>query len=253
MCYVMKAILPALFLLTPLVASSATDLKVAVWEGAAPFFQKTEAGWKGPCTDIFRAIEELEPQIRFVTDPEPMPLRRVEYEMQAGRRDIVCGARKSAAREDAGFQFLKNYLHITGYRLAVRASDNIQVKSWEDVRLTKDRVLILQGHADIPRLQAMGIQLDSSAPSAEQNLIKLIGGRARFFYARDSYFKSTEFLARGDRQVKVLPVLFDPSPAFIATSKNVSAELYQLIDQAYAKLLKNGEVARILRTHGIEN
>ena len=135
MFIMMKAILPALLLLMPLVASSATDLKVAVWEGAAPFFQKMETGWKGPCTDIFRAIEEIEPQVRFVTDPEPMPLRRVEYEMQAGRRDIVCGARKSAAREEAGFQFLKNYLHITGYRLADRKSTRLNSSHSQQSRM----------------------------------------------------------------------------------------------------------------------
>ena len=248
-----KLILPVLFYLSPLTVASATDLRVAVWEGAAPFFQKIDNSWRGPCTDIFRALEEMEPQLRFVTDPEPMPLRRVEYEFQAGRRDIICGVRKSPAREEAGYQFLKNYIHISGYRLAVRADDNIQIKTWDDVKRTKDGVLIIQGHADIPRLQAMGIKLDAGAPSAEQNLIKLAGGRARFFYARDSYFKSSEFLAREYQQIKVLPVLFDPSPAFIAASKNVPAEVVHLMDQAYTRLVKSGEVLRILRTYGIEN
>jgi hypothetical protein len=45
--------------------------------------------------------------LHFVLDDDPMPIRRIEYELSAGRRDIICGARKNASREAAGMQFLK--------------------------------------------------------------------------------------------------------------------------------------------------
>jgi hypothetical protein len=52
------------------------------------------------------------------------------------------------------------------------------------------KVLIMQGHAEVERLQQLGVILDSGTPTAEQNLIKLEAGRGRFFYHRDSFLRA---------------------------------------------------------------
>jgi hypothetical protein len=48
----------------------------------------------------------------------------------------------------------------------------------------------MQGHAEVERLQQLGVILDSGTPTAEQNLIKLEAGRGRFFYHRDSFLRA---------------------------------------------------------------
>lgn len=234
--------------------ASATDLRVAIWESAAPYNVKTEGGWKGPCVDVYRAIEAIDPQLHFVLDDDPMPIRRIEYELSAGRRDIICGARKNASREAAGMQFLKQGLHTTGYRLAVRAGDVVVVNNWDDVKkLGKaGKVLIMQGHAEIERLQQLGVILDSGTPTAEQNLIKLEAGRGRFFYHRDSFFKSGAYSPKNHPNIRLLPVILDPSPAYIAGGKMVPKEVMAQIDNAFSKLVRNGELNRIIKANALD-
>lgn len=250
----MKKFLLSLIGLIFSMPSHALDLRVAVWDGAAPFMTKTEQGWRGICVDIYKAIETLDPQLRFVIDEETMPLRRIEYELHAGRRDLICGARKTPAREAAGMQFLKSGFYTSGYRLAVRSDDDVQVSSWEDVKKLGNQgvVLIMQGHGEIERLQQLGIQLDSGTPSAEQNLIKLEAGRARFFYHRDIFFKSSSFNPKDHPKVRLIPTVFDPSPAYIAAGKMLSKDTLAQIETAFNRLMRSGEIARIVKQNGME-
>lgn len=250
----MKRVLLSLVGLIFSMSSHALDLRVAVWDGAAPFMIKTEQGWRGICVDIYKAMETLDPQLRFVIDEEPMPLRRIEYELQAGRRDLICGARKTPAREAGGMQFLKTGFYTSGYRLAVRSDDDVQVSSWDDVKKLGNQgvVLIMQGHGEIERLQQLGIQLDSGTPSAEQNLIKLEAGRARFFYHRDIFFKSSSFNPKDHPKVRLLPTVFDPSPAYIAAGKMLSKDVLIQLDTVFNRLMRSGELARIVRQYGLE-
>lgn len=247
----------ALTLLLCLFLSSlafAYDLRVAIWDGAAPYNLKTEHGWRGPCIDVYQALEQIQPSLHFKLDNQVMPIRRVEFEMLNGRRDIICGARKNPSREASGMQFLKLPLHTTGYRLAVRSDDNIDVKQWDEVVSLGSNgiVLIMQGHAEVERLRKLGVQLDSGAISVEQNLQKLLSGRARFFYHRDSYFKSLPAEQIKNSAWRLLPTIFDPSPAYIAAAPGVSEELMQILNQAYQKLVRSGQLQRILQQYNLD-
>ncbi len=232
----------------------AHELRVAIWDGAAPYNLKTEQGWRGPCIDVYLALEQIQPSLHFKIDTQVMPIRRVEYEMRNGRRDIICGARKNPSREASGIQFLKLPLHTTGYRLAVRSDDNIDVKFWDEIiRLGGNGiVLIMQGHAEVERLRNLGVQLDSGAISVEQNLQKLLGGRGRFFYHRDSYFKSLPAEQQKNTPWRLLPTIFDPSPAYIAAAPTVPENVMQTLNQAYLKLVKSGQLQKILQQYNLE-
>lgn len=234
--------------------ASAADLRVAIWEGAAPMYTATAQGWTGPCPDIYKALESFDPQLHFVLDSEAMPLRRVEYEMAAGRRDIVCGARKTAAREAQGLRFLNQSVQLSGYQLALRADDNIKIRSLDDIKKLGPQavVLIIQGHGEIDRLQKLGLILDSGTPSAEQNLLKLEGGRGRFFYARETYFRSPAFNQKEHPNIRVLPTVFEPQPSYIALGTTVPKELENSLNSAFARLIRSGELKRILRNYDMD-
>lgn len=245
-----------IFLLINLLCSitaSAHELRVAFWDGAAPYNVKTEHGWRGPCVDVYRALEKIAPELHFTLDQNVMPIRRVEYEMQSGRREIICGARKNPSREASGMQFLKLPLHVTGYRLAVRVEDTIDVSSWDEILKLGNQgvVLIMQGHAEVERLRNLGLVIDSGAISVEQNLQKLLSGRGRFFYHRDSYFKSLQS-QQNQTAWRLLPYVFDPSPAYIVAAPGVSEELVKTLNLAYAKLVRSGQLHKILQQYQLE-
>jgi ABC-type amino acid transport substrate-binding protein len=185
----MKRILTSLLAICLAGPAVAGPLRLGIWEAAEPYFIRQGDEWTGMCADILRAVTAVNPRQQFVLPTQAMPVRRVEHEMLAGRADLVCGARITAARQTAGMQFC-GCRYITSARLAVRADDPVQIRQWDDVRQLGDKgiVLIVQGNSEIDRLQRDGIRLDAGSPSGEQNIRKLLAGRGRFFYARESYF-----------------------------------------------------------------
>lgn len=229
------------------------ELRVAIWDGAAPYNLKTPEGWRGPCIDIYRALEQLTPELHFIIDQEVMPIKRAEHEMLSGRREIICGARKNPSREASGMQFLKLPLHTTGYRLAVKSDDTIDVRHWDDIIKLgpAGTVLIMQGHAEVERLRKLGLLIDSGAISVEQNIQKLLSGRGRFFYHRDSYFKSLSPQVKGQAW-RLLPTVFDPSPAYIVAAPGVPVSVVALLNQSYTKLARNGQLQKILQQHQLD-
>lgn len=249
------SLLMALILGGSLAAASAqVSLRVAVWEAAEPYYFRQGEDWAGVCVDILRALQTINARRQFVLPTLAMPIRRVESEFVAGRFDLICGARKTESRLAAGMQYLRLPVHMAGNRLAVRADDTVQVRNWDDVRKLEKQgtVLMVQGNAESQRLAREGVLVDASSPSGEQNIRKLLAGRGRFFFARDSYFRSVAPKLKEYTQIRLLPVMLDVSGIYIMLSPQTPAATLEQLDQDFQKLVKSGELARILRSYEIE-
>lgn len=250
----MKRILTSLLAICLAGPAVAGPLRLGIWEAAEPYFIRQGDEWTGMCADILRAVTAANPRQQFVLPTQAMPVRRVEHEMLAGRADLVCGARITAARQTAGMQFLRVPIHITSARLAVRADDPVQIRQWDDVRQLGDKgiVLIVQGNSEIDRLQRDGIRLDAGSPSGEQNIRKLLAGRGRFFYARESYFHYVAPKLKEFTNVRLLPVSLDSGGIFLFAAPHVAASTVEQLNQDLQQLVKSGELARIVRSYEID-
>jgi polar amino acid transport system substrate-binding protein len=126
----------------------------------------------GLCVDIHRAIERVEPGIRFVGDQRLLPAIRVEAELMYGALDAGCGFSRTLEREDR-LVFVGPPLFLVQYHLAVRADDDVAVRDWDDVRrLRKDEgILTTHGFGAVTRLrQVGGLHVDSGGVDAVNNM-----------------------------------------------------------------------------------
>lgn len=201
----------------------------------------------GLCIDILRAIERVDPEIRFVGDQAPLPLVRVQASLEHGDIDAYCGLNKNPEREKT-ILFLEPPLYEVNYTVAVRADDDVQVKSFEDIRkLGADgKVLVMHGSSSQRFLENIGgLQLDTGGKNQFDNLQKLIAGRARFFYRHDLGLHG-EIVDEGlGDKVKLLPISLDRQYQYLLVSKKAPPEVAQRLRKAIEKLKADGELGRI--------
>lgn len=207
------------------------------------------AGIGGLCIDINRAIERLDPGIRFTGDQDWLPALRLEAELALGRLDNACGLSRTAERE-AKFIFIEPPLFSVTYHLAARLEDDVAVSGWDDVRRLGDQGTILTVHGFGPagRLKEMnGIRVDAGSPDVRGNLFKLVNGRGRFFYHRMPGLDAEIRKAGLDEAVKILPAVMDRQNFYFVLGRSVPAPTVERVRQALATLDRSGELKRIVR------
>lgn len=204
----------------------------------------------GLCVDILRAIERVEPDIRFNGDQRWMPLTRIEAELAGGVQDVAPCLIRNSERE-ARFAFLEPPLFPVGFSLAMRADDDVQVKSWDDVRKLGNNgtVLAVKGSGIIARTQmlATGIRFDADAATPELNLRKLLAGRGRFFYHATPILRQEIRRANLQGKVKLLSPPMDVTSSYLALGWHVPPETADKLRRALLRLQSSGELTRLQR------
>ncbi len=235
---------------TPVMAL--TELRSAAQETAEPKFVRIKQGDRtvlsGLCIDIMNAIERIEPELKFVVDPQLQSLVRLEAGLATGNLDAVCGLIRTKERA-AKFNYIEPPLFRTDFMLAVRADDDVKINNWDDVRKLGDQgiILIISGHGAIKKMQAQGgLIIDSSAKDPKTNIQKLLGGRGRFFYHRSPGLKEEIQNARAANKVKLLPTVMDSQPFYMALSKTLPNEVVEKMRKAIKQLASSGELNRLL-------
>lgn len=199
----------------------------------------------GICVDIMRAIERVEPGLRFVGDQSWQPRTRIQAGLKSGVIDAACGLLRVDER-DAIFNFVDTPLFAVQYRLVVRADDKVQVANWEDIaRLGDDGViLVTQGFGIIDILDKVGgLTIDASASTAESNLRKLVAGRGRFYCHRSPGVMSEIRQAGLQDQVKLLPAIMQTENFYMALSTKMAPDDVKKLSAAVALLQRRGELA----------
>lgn len=202
----------------------------------------------GLCIDINRAIERIDPGIRFVGDQNWRPAIRVEAEMAHGNIDAECGLSRTKERESK-FTYIEPPLFLVKYHLVARADDDVQIRNWEDVRKMGDDgiILTIHGFGPVNRLKEMGdLVIDSSAVDSKTNLLKLLAGRGRFYYHRSPGIVTEIRKAGVEGRVKLLPTVMDKQQFHMVVGKTLSAEGVEKLQKAIATLEKNGELKRLI-------
>ncbi|MYM38533.1 substrate-binding periplasmic protein [Duganella qianjiadongensis] len=228
----------------------AVTLRTAAQEGTEPKF--IAAGGEriaGMCVDLFRAIEQLDPELQIVGDQSWKPLIRAYSELEHGQLDLACAVQRIGERERR-FHFIGPPLYNNEYHFLARISDPIRISSWDDVRqLAPDNtVLINRGFAagDIIRAQG-GIPIDDSATNQVLNLQKLVAGRGRLFFHRGRDLRKLLERTGNSSKVRVLPQVMLSSPVYFATSKQLAPDSRDRLERALFQLEKSGELDRLIR------
>nr|WP_315485498.1 transporter substrate-binding domain-containing protein [uncultured Undibacterium sp.] len=230
---------------------AALVLRTAAQESSEPKFLTISkpggAAVGGICVDIFRQIEKLNPEIRFVGDQVWMPRARIDAYAKAGNIDVICGLQK-IPRNTVLYDFLGTQLFSVDYLLAVRADDNITIESWDDIRRLGDDgiILALRGFGIVDILQGVGgLTVDAGGTSSASNLRKLLMGRGRFYCHRSPGIKQAIRSAGMQDQIRLIAKPVHSEKFFMGIRKNLPAEQVKKINSALILLEQSGELKKI--------
>ncbi|HEX5344133.1 MAG TPA: ABC transporter substrate-binding protein [Duganella sp.] len=227
-----------------------TLLRTAAQEGTDPkFIADGKDRIVGLCIDIMRAVEQIDPGLRFVGDQRWKPLIRAYSELEAGVEDVQCAVQHTPDREKR-FNFVGPALFSIEYHFLARSNDNLEIHSWDDVRKLAPNgvVLVNRGFAAGDIVAAMGgIEVDARSTHQELNLQKLIAGRGRLYFHRSPGLQ--KLLARTGTagKIKILPQVMYSAKMYFATSKQLDSKISERLTSALFALEKKGELERLLR------
>ncbi|HSY30118.1 MAG TPA: transporter substrate-binding domain-containing protein [Burkholderiaceae bacterium] len=237
----------------------AVQLRTAAQDASTPKFITQNLNGKsqigGLCIDIMRAIERVDPGIKFVGDQEWQPRARIDNGLMTGNIDVICGIPR-VKNEDKNYDFIQTPLFSVNYMLAVRADDTVQVSGWDDIRkLGNDGiVLAIHGFGIVEMMEGQGgLRIDAGAHTSQANLEKLLAHRGRFYIHRSPGIKAEIRLAGLEKQLKVLPVQIAKQEFYMATSKKLAANDFRKLSAALAQLGKRGELVSLFAKYQDES
>ncbi len=225
----------------------------------AGFPHKYNPGGSGPqgfCIDYIQALRRVDAGLDFTGLQQMLPTLRIEQDLAAGRIDVFFAMLKTPERE-ALYRFVDSpRLYAIHHQIAVLVSDTQaeQVRGFADLRALRGdgRVLTTKGsgYADFLRDQA-GLDVDDGATSLEQNLRKLLSGRARFLYDSESLLQRTIQSLDLQAQVRILPTVFRRQDLLLAHTPGLPAERLARVVAAMQVLEASGGAARLRGAYGL--
>ncbi|TFW14918.1 substrate-binding periplasmic protein [Duganella callida] len=225
------------------------QLRTAAQEGTEPKFVPAGDRITGLCIDIMRAVERVDPGLRFVGDQRWKPLIRAYSELETGVEDVQCAIQRTPEREKR-FNYIGPPLLNIDYHFLVRADDHIVINGWNDVRKLgpDDVVLISRGFAAAEILAAISnLHVDASAAQQELNLQKLLAGRGRLYFHRGpGLHQLLERTGTADK-IKILPQVMYSAKLYFAASKQLDSRVSERLARALFALEKKGELERLVR------
>lgn len=226
-------------------------LRTAAQVGAEPKFvaAKQDDGTpstRGYCVDVFRAIEALDPGLRFTGETRWIPTKRLEMMLTSGELDVLCGVRRTDERAQI-LDFLDTPVAMVSYKLVSRRADSATIGSYNDLLgLAPDNVVLVNsGFPIAASLRKIGVPVDDGAADTTQNLNKLIVGRARFFSYREPGI-SYEIARLGlQGKVKIQPFVQERSPQQMVISRKLPPAVRARLVTALATLQQRGQLEEI--------
>lgn len=219
-----------------------------------PKFVKEGGKMTGIAVDVMRALEQVDPELKFTGETNFWPMKRIESGLQAdsasgpGHIDVFFGLTRTPEREKL-FRFSQKTIYSVKNILFVRADDDVKVSSLEDiVKLPGNNIVLANnGYVQAKTVHAVaGLKVDDGAKTNGDNLRKLIDGKARFFYVSELsglYEAKQEGLLP---KVKVLQIAGKDSGQYVAISAALPPASADKLEAAVNKLIETGGMDKIL-------
>ncbi|PHV13037.1 substrate-binding periplasmic protein [Chitinimonas sp. BJB300] len=248
MKHTVQTLLVGLIAVMQPIAASALEIRTAA-QDSQPKFIKDGETITGLCVDVFKAIERVDPELKFSELRDFMPLPRIEAWLEEGKLDAFCGLAKTDKRK-AKLDFIETPIYATQSVLAARIDDKVDIKGFDDLAKLGDDgvVLVVNGTVHVDILAAHpSIKFDAGAKDTSTNLNKLIAGRGRFVFQNDfalaDEIKRDHFVGK----IKILPTQFEleGTERYFVVSKKATPGINDKLRAAVEKLSKSGELARI--------
>ena len=220
-------------------------VRTAMQSGALAKYAPDDAASPGLCLEILRAVERIDPGLRFVGLALRAPLLRIERMLALGEIDMFFCLLKSPERARQW-----HYLPVPLYRIrqmaVQRISDPTELRSMADLVAAglKKPVLVPQGTLLAATLHRANVAI-GFAPSEREALQMLQLGRTDVVYGQDvNLLRNIRAAGLGDR-VRLSPTVCQEADQYATGSKRMSPELALRLTQALQQLERDGSLRAI--------
>jgi len=222
-------------------------LRAAAQESSAPKYLVGPPGnggatVSGLCPDILRAIESVDPEIRFEIDPTPTPLRRIEKSLQEGRVDVLCALLETPRRHQIAHR-LSTPMYSVRERLVALRDDALSPKGFDELARSGALVATQAGASYADKLRQHGVAVDETDTMAA--LRNIVRRRVRYYYGNELtcvfYIKAGQMRA----ELGLVPGVMGETPSHFWAGKHLEPAVVKRLDAALLKLKRNGALERI--------
>lgn len=228
------------------------ELNTAAQDSAPKYFLENN-NMKGLCIDIMEAIEKIDPKIKFKGQNRFIPFKRIKKMLKTGELDLFFGFVKNVSREKE-YVFIEPALYNVNHVVAVRSDDDVDVKSFEDIRKlgANGAILTTFGTSTRRYLEKQGgLIIDDGSKTVISNLKKLLRKRGRFFYYHNLGLVTSIRNINLENKIKILPTSFREYSQYVAFSKKVPADTIAKVKVALEKLALNGKLELIFKKYSV--
>lgn len=230
--------------------AASLPLRSAAQTGFPHKYNVGGAGPPGFCIEYIHALTQIDAGLTFGGLDEMRPTLRIEQELATGRVEVFFGMLKTPERE-ALFRFADSpRVYTIHHQVAVLAADvqADRLRTLDDLRTALGQRVLLttrgSGYGKYLQEQ-MGFNVDDGATSIDQNLRKLVNGRARFLYDSESSLRRAIQANGLQAQVRILPAVFRRQDLLLAHAPTLPADHLARVVAAMQALEASGGAARL--------
>lgn len=239
-----KVVLVLSVLLAFTTGAVAVELRTGAQDSDPKFFMK-DGKMVGLCYDVLKAVENIDPSIKFTGADIFLPFNRIETGVEEGSLDCFPGFIKNKERE-ALYRYIDIPIYMVRDVLVARKNDNVVINKLQDIKALKDNVILTpMGQAQSDTLKKEGYNVDDGGKNADANITKLLAGRGRFIFQSEISIKVAIAKYGVQDKVRVLPLKINESGRYFAFSKKTPLETIEKVRKAIEKLRDSGKLSKI--------
>lgn len=238
----------ALALLGPLLGSlpaQGTTLRTVQQSNSRVKYAPGNAIRPGICMEMLRAVEQVEPGLRFSGLDQQAPLRRVEIMLAQGEIDVFFCLLRSAEREKQ-WRYLPVPLYRIQHMVAMRQDDGDEPRDLAElVAASRHKpVVVTRGTVLAATLREAGASVTEAASDFEA-LQMLALGRTDHVYGQDLNLQRHLREFRSGEKLRIAATVFQADQQFLVVGRKVPAAVEQLLLRALQKLEREGQLKAI--------
>lgn len=227
------------------------SLRTVSQAGARIKYQLDETGVprSGICLDILRAVQKLDPGLRFPGVEQPHPLRRVELLLEEGGIDVFFCLLRNAERESR-WRYLPVPLYAVQHAVVVRAELPASPEGYEALaQLSRQQpVVVMRGSILVQALKHEGVAVTEVASDREA-LEMLLRGRTSAVYGQaqnlQQYIREAQLGVRVRLQSQGFPL----EHQYLVHRKDLPQSVVDRLTAVLKRLEADGSLRRIAESY----
>lgn len=199
----------------------------------------------GLCMELLRAVERVDPGLRFTGLEQAVPLRRVERLLAEGQVDAFFCLLRSPERERQ-WRYVPVPLYGVRHMIAQRVDDGRQVETLADLATMSQikPVLVTRGTVLARKLDVAGVNL-TEVGSEREALQMLTLGRTDAIYGQDvNLVRHIRDNRLGDR-VRLGRAVFHEEAQYLVVRADLPGPVVERLTEALRRLERDGVLRQL--------